>query len=298
MKKITQILTLLIIGNFVISCEKTIIIQSPPYIGQLSISCLLIVGENPKLYLSKSVEFFSTKVSSTDLFISDAVVKISSGNQTDILKPSSERNSFLCQDEYYYLGKIPAEFGKTYQLEVSYQGKTYNAQTTINQSKPKLNAVTYTPKFNDVYGEHEGIILDFDDIPNQRNNYRFFMKRDVDSTIRTANNKTYRTECNGANKFSVIEVGRSVYPDQNNTNSRMSFVIEPAFTHKKGQKAEVFLQTMDSQSAIFYDAIDRQKLATYNPFVEPVFLKSQIVGCIGVFGSMNISDPVDFEYPE
>ena len=281
-----------------ISCEKTIVLQSPPYTSQLSISCLLVPGENPKLYLSKSVEFFSTKVSSEDLFINNATVKITTGNQTDLLKPASERNNFLCQDEYFYLGKIPAEFGKTYQLEVIYQGKTYSAQTTINQSKPKISSVNYTSKFNDVYGEHEGIILVFDDIQNQANNYRFFMKRDVDSTVRTANNKTYRTECNGANKFSVIEVGRSVYSDQNNANSPMNFVIEPAFTHKNGQKAKVYIQTMDNNSAIFYDAIDRQKLATLNPFVEPVFLKSQILGCIGVFGSLNISDPFDFEYPE
>jgi Domain of unknown function (DUF4249) len=288
----------LIVVIYLISCQKTITITPIPYTGQVSISCLLEEGKVPKLYLSKSVEFFSKSFSSSDLFISDAIVKITSGNQTDILQPSSEKNYFLCQDEFFYLGKFPAEFGKTYQLTISYHGNTYSAETTLSQSKPKISSVEYTQKFNDVYGEHEGIIVNFEDIPNQQNNYRFFMKREVDSTVRTANNKTYRTECNGANKFPVIEIGRSIYPDQNTAASPMSFTIEPAFTHKKGQKAKVYIQTIDSKSTIFFDAIDRQKLATFNPFVEPVFLKSQIAGCIGVFGCLNISEPIDFEFPE
>jgi hypothetical protein len=140
--------------------------------------------------------------------------------------------------------------------------------------------------------------MNFNDTSNEENNYRFQMIRQVDSTVRTANNKVYRTECNGANKFTINEVGRSVYNDQNKNGLPMSFVIEPAYTHANGQKAKVYLQTMDSKSAIFFDALDRQKLATYNPFVEPVFLKTQIAGCIGVFGSLNISEPVDFVFPE
>lgn len=282
----------------ILSCEKVITIKAKPYQDQLSIECLLVPGQIPKLFLNKSVAYFSSKVSNSDLFIADAIVKISSGDETDILKPSSERNPFLCQDEFFYLGKIPATYGKTYRLEVIYQGTTYTAETTVNQSKPILNKVDYTSKFNDVYGEHEGIIMTFNDIPNEENNFRFQMIRQVDSTVRTANNKVYRTECNGANMFTINEVGRSVYDDQNKNGLPMSFVIEPAYTHANGQKAKVYLQTMDSKSAIFFDAIDRQKLATYNPFVEPVFLKSQIVGCIGVFGSLNISNPVDFVFPE
>jgi hypothetical protein len=298
MKKYIHIFSAFLIGIIFVSCEKTITIKALPYQDQLSIECLLVPGEEPKLFLNKSVAYFSAKVNNIDLFIADASVKISSDGITDILSPSSERNAFLCQDEYFYLGKIKAQMGKTYKLEVTYKGQTYTAETTINQSKPKLNSVDYTQKFNDVYGEHEGIILNFNDTPNEINNYRFLMVRQVDSTVRTANNKVYKTECNGANKFTVIEVGRSVYSDQNKNGLAMSFVVEPAYTHKQGQTAKVYVQTIDARAADFFDALDRQKLATYNPFVEPVFLKTQIAGCIGVFGSMNISEPIDFVYPE
>ena len=284
MKKQIHIFLSFLIVCIILSCEKVITIKAKPYQDQLSIECLLVPGQIPKLFLNKSVAYFSSKVSNSDLFIADAIVKISSGNETDTLKPSSERNPFLCQDNFFYLGNIPATYGKIYRLEVIYQGTTYTAETTVNQSKPMLNTVDYTSKFNDVYGEHEGIIMNFNDIANEENNYRFQMIRQVDSTVRSANNKVYRTECNGANKFTINEVGRSVYNDQNKNGLPMSFVIEPAYTHANGQKAKVYLQTMDSKSAIFFDALDRQKC--------------QIVGCIGVFGSLNISEPIDFVFPE
>jgi Domain of unknown function (DUF4249) len=297
--KYLSILFLTIFGaSFIVSCQKTVTIKAQPYDNQLSIECLLVAGEPPVLYLNKSVAFFSSKISSADLFINDATVKIISTKETDLLKPSSTRNEFLCQDEYFYKGSKFIEFGQTYKMEVNYQGKTYTAETTVNQKKPVLSAVSFTPKFNDLYGEHEGVIFDFTDLAGQENFYRYQMVRMVDSTVRTASNKKYQSQCNGANLFKVIEVGRSVYPDKNIDGLPLKFTIEPSYTHKKGSKAKVYIQTIDTKSAAFFDVLDRQKLSSYNPFVEPVFLKTQISGCIGVFGSMAISEPLDFEYPE
>lgn len=298
MRKLIYIFSAIFLIPTIFSCEQVVVLKAKPYQDQLSIECLLVPGQVPKLYLNKSVAFFSSKISSSDLFINNAVVKIKNGDAVDILQPTSEKNPFLCQETYYYLGKIPSELNKTYKLEVIYNGNTYSAETTIKQSKPILKSIDYTSKFNDVYGEHEGIILNFEDIPNESNNYRFQMIRQVDSTVRTASNKIYRSECNGAMPFTVNEIGRTVYNDENKNGLPMSFVIEPAYTHKKEQVGKVYLQTMDSNSAIFFDALDRQKLATSNPFVEPVFLKSQIKGCIGVFGHLNISDPIEFTFPE
>lgn len=280
------------------ACEKQVVISTAPYQDQLSIECLLQANKVPKLFLNKSVSYFSTLISSKDLFISDATVKIISGNEIDILKPAISHNDFLCKDEYFWQGNVVIQEGKTYKLEVTYNGQLFTASTTVNLKKPVIDSVGYTSKFNDLYGEHEGVIFNFHDIPDQTNFYRYEMVRQVDSTVRTANNKLYKSECNGANMFTVNEVGRSVYDDINKNGLAMSFVIEPSYTHKKGSISLVYLQTVDPKSAKFYDALDRQKLASYNPFVEPVFLNSQIEGCIGVFGTMNISDPITFIYPE
>jgi len=60
------------------------------------------------------------------------------------------------------------------------------------------------------------------------------------------------------------------------------------------------LQTVDKNVFNFYDNLDRQKLAQYNPFVEPVFIvPGQFEGkAIGVFGAYAVSDSALFVYPE
>jgi len=78
----------------------------------------------------------------------------------------------------------------------------------------------------------------------------------------------------------------------------MQFVVEPAFLHQRDDSAQVFVQSLDKNSAEFYDNLDKQKPAQPNPFAEPVFLKTKIQGCIGFFGSVVLSDSVLFIYPE
>ena len=59
------------------------------------------------------------------------------------------------------------------------------------------------------------------------------------------------------------------------------------------------LQSVNKNIFNFYDNLDRQKLAQYNPFVEPVFIMpGQFKNAIGVFGAYVVSDSVLFVYPE
>jgi len=75
-------------------------------------------------------------------------------------------------------------------------------------------------------------------------------------------------------------------------------VIEPAFKHQQGDSARVVLQTLDATSGRFFDDLDRQKNAKVNPFIEPVFITSNIPDCFGTFGACNYSKPVDLIFPE
>jgi len=70
-----------------------------------------------------------------------------------------------------------------------------------------------------------------------------------------------------------------------------------AFEYVEDDVTYVFLQSMDKNSAEFYQELDEQFLARVNPFVEPVFLNTKIDGAIGVFGSVVLSDSVMFVYP-
>ena len=60
------------------------------------------------------------------------------------------------------------------------------------------------------------------------------------------------------------------------------------------------MQTIDKAMYDFYDQIDKQKLAQYNPFVEPIFLRDGQFGskAIGFFGCSVRSSGVAFVFPE
>jgi hypothetical protein len=115
---------------------------------------------------------------------------------------------------------------------------------------------------------------------------------------------------NGGSLFDGVY---SDYVGRNNYRYNNYHRLDVRFSHKKsriwfgkiyqaewtfGDKGIIRIQTLDRNSATFFNLIDKQKLAQSNPFVEPAFLKTQIEGCIGIFGSYNISKSIGFEYPE
>lgn len=298
MKKI-KILFLVISAIAIIqACQKDIKLKPLQYDSQLSIECVLYPGKAPQLFLSKSVPFFSTSVSPSQLFARGAVVTIS-GSSIDNLVEDSIFDNFRCRWVPYYKGSVPAQIGQTYNLSVTYNGKTYTASTTINQPQVNITGTSFVHSFHDIYGDHEGVVINFNDISGSENFYRFQMNRTIDSSVYGASNLgLIHSTCTNGAFFHISEFGRSIYFDKGLDGQGMQFVIEPAFKHKQDDTAYVFVQSLDKNSAEFYDNIDKQKLAQLNPFVEPVFLKTKIEGCIGVFGSAVVSDSVLFVYPE
>ena len=292
------VLLALFFTGMISSCETAISVPQPPYMPHYSIECMLVPGEVPVLYLSRSTAFFSPQTTPADLFVADARVTIASAEGTDVLIPATSRDTFLCQPTFFYRGSLAARRGQTYTLTVTTGGQSFTAQTTITQGQPVINQVGYVATFKDIYGEHEGVTVDLSDIPGQANAYRYEMRRQIDSSARKTES-TYQSLCNGARLFGVTEVGRAIYLDTGSGDGRpISVVVEPTYTHHAGSTGQVVIQAMDPASGRFYDQLDRQKLATSNPFVEPVFLTTNIPGCMGVFGHFVRSEPVPFIFPE
>jgi len=298
MEKSIKFFCIIVISYFFQSCEKEIKITPVQYDSQLSIECILYPGKVPQLFLSSSVPFFNTNTTPSQLFVNGASVTIT-GSSIDNLVADSIFDSFRCRWVPFYRGAIPSQIGQTYKLSVTYNGKTYTALTTINQSKVTITSTSYVSSFHDLYGDHEGVILNFSDIAGVDNYYRYQMSRMIDSSVYGASNLSLiHSECTNGSRFPVMEFGRSIYFDKGLDGQTMQFVIEPAFKHKQDDTAYVYVESLDKNSAEFYDNIDKQKLSQLNPFVEPVFLKTKIEGCIGVFGSAVVSDSILFVYPE
>ncbi len=283
-----------------ISCQKEINIDfNAVHTKKIFIEGMLYVDQVPKIFISTSNPFFSSRVTPQAVFARGAIVTIQSGATIDILKADSTFNKFRCRWEPFYRGQIPTQFGKTYTMGITFEGKTYSASTTINQTKPKIDKVEYTAEFFDVYGSHDGVIIDLMDHAGTTDYYRFQMNRIIDTGVYHAhvldifiNTCTKKDE-----EFPVTDIGRIVFTDEYSDGKKIRMPIEVSFEYDKGDEGTIYIQSLDKKSALFYKDLDDQLQAIQNPFVEPVFIKTQIPGAIGVFGSAVLSDSVLFVYP-
>jgi Domain of unknown function (DUF4249) len=296
-------LVVIVFSFSVYSCEKVITIRPPSYIGKVSIQSMLEPDSLPVVYFNRTVPYFGNDVALGVLAIRNAIIKISSSGGTDILHFDSAFSRTYCQYDYYYKGNIPIQLNQTYTLTITNGADTYTATASTSLSKATIDSTAYTPAFNDLYGEHEGVIVYFKDLPSQVNYYRYEMVRYVDTSTQLAGPKLPASACLARDRKDsalVHELGRSVYSDQGQPGQQIKIVIEPAYTHKSGTRGTVYIQTIDKNAYDFFDQLDKQKLAQYNPFVEPVFLRYGQYGskAIGYFSAKVKSNPVSFVFPE
>jgi hypothetical protein len=290
---------LLVAMALFIGCEKNITIPPPQYDSKVSIQSMLEPDSLPIVYFNRTVPYFDRIVHFSDLVIRSAQVKIQSSTSTDSLRLDSVYNKLYCEYDYYYKGSLPIQSNKMYTLIIKNGSDTYTATAQTNLLPSSIDSTSYTPKFNDIYGEHEGVIVYFKDVPTQTNYYRYEMLRYVDSSYQKAS-ATNISVCLGKDTVLVHELGRSVYSDEGLSGQQIKIVIEPAYTHKAGVQGKVYMQSIDKNAFDFFNQLDQQKLAQFNPFVEPVFLKDGQFGskAIGYFSAKVNSNPVPFVFPE
>ena len=301
MKKVT--IPLLIISIILFSCEKVITIKPPTYLGKVSIQSTLEPDSLPVVYFNRTIPYFGNDVALGALAIRNATVKIASSGFTDILRFDSVFSKTYCQYDYFYKGNVPIQLNKTYTLTIINGADTYTATASTTLSKATIDSTSFTPVFNDLYGGHEGVIVYFRDLPSQVNYYRYEMVRYVDTSTQQAGPKLPASAClDRTRKDSTLvhELGRSVYSDQGQPGQQIKIVIEPAYTHKDGTKGIIYIQTIDKIAFDFFDQLDKQKLAEFNPFVEPLFLRDGQFGnkAIGYFSAMVKSNPVLYIFTE
>jgi len=279
------------------SCEKNITVKQLPYQGKLSIQCLITPNQKPILYFNRTVPYFDAKVNTRELTIDNASVFLNDGSSNFTLLFDSSYNLHFCRYDYFYKGTRAIQPNKTYTLTINYGGSTYTAKATTNQIGVPITSTSYVQVFKDIYGEHEGVIIGYTDKPGTENYYRYQMGRMIDSSVKSVGG--VKSSCTFGQKYYVQEIGRTIYPNKNVEGLALTFTFEPTYSHKKDDSAYISLQSVDKNIFAFYDNLDRQKLAQFNPFVEPVFIiPGQFTNAIGVFGAYAVSDSVLFIYPE
>ena len=197
MKKLVLYLPLLAALSLLNGCTKEVTIDIPGYEEQLVIDGQIETGQPPFVLLAKSKEVYAPTDLSAFLngFISGAIVTVSDGTTTvqldelcsDNLPAGSEEiaaamfgitvaelaNYHICAYTSFNTA-IWGQVGKTYTLTVTYEGKTYTAETSIVQPTSFENlywkAEPGTPN-------HGYSWVTLSDPPNQYDAYRWEMKR-------------------------------------------------------------------------------------------------------------------------
>lgn len=294
-----RLLTILVLATCALGCTKTINVEQQPYESRLAIEGLLMPGTTPQIYLTRTVPFFTSNQTPSTLFVRGADLSIDGPDGVDQLVVDSTYNQFYCRYEPFYKGSIPIRFDASYHLRLTHAGRLYEATTVTNVPSVEITHTEYVSEFVDIFGGHEGVIVDFDDIPGRADQYRFEMTRLLDNTHETVDEREYSSTClEDGELIEVRDLGRFIYFDDRLDGAPVRFIVEPAHTHRKDDIAILYIQSLDRTVADYYDRLDRQREANVNPFIEPVFLSSSIEGLIGVFGSMNRSIGVQFIFPE
>ena len=293
-------LLITIVLTVLMGCQKNVsVTTNSGYTPGLFVECILVPQQQPRAFLSRSVDFFSCGVTPQDLFVRDAMIFLTGPAGVDTLVPDSTFDEFRCRWVLFYGGSTLPKIGESYQLDILWNGKVLTAQTEIKQPRIQIDSLEYIEEFFDSYGGHDGVTIWITDPPGQGNFYRFQMNRIIDNTRFHAHVLDgWVPDCSNDKKFFVRDLGRLIYSDQYIDGQEMKLNIEVSFEYRKGDSAWVFIQSLDRNSAEFYQEIDRQLQSILNPFVEPEFIGTKIPGAIGVFGSAVLSDSVLFIYPQ
>ncbi len=299
--KIIVSLILLLSLLCIMACTKDITFKGSGlrHTERLVIEGILYPEETARIYISSSVSFFNEKVLPQEIFARGAQVMLATDTWVEMLQPDSVFDKFRCRWVPFYGGSNIIEQGKTYELQVNYEGAVFSANTTIEQPKVNLDEVEYISEFYDVYGGHDGVIIRFRDAPGSTNFYRFQMDRMMDNTRLHAHVLDgVKSDCTEPGElFMTTDLGRVIFSDVGNDGRDMEFNVEVSFEYKEGDSATVYLQSLDPRAAAFFKDLDDQLQSVFNPFVEPSFIHTTIDGALGVFGSAVRSDPIPFVYP-
>ena len=280
-------------------CDRAVTVTPVPYTGKISIQSLITPGQYPTVYINRTVPYFDARVLPGQLFVRSAQVTMSSSESSEVLRADSVFNPIRCEPAYFFRGRLPVRANQTYTLTVRVEGVVYSASATTNQRKVNIDKLGYVTVFTDIYGGHEGLVFTLTDPVGRGDYYRYDMGRLISDTVISVQGSI--SYCTIGKPTFIRETGRVVYTDQTNDGSTITFTAEPGYIHRKNQAGYARLQTIDKATYDFYDNLDRQKQAQYNPFVEPVYLRNPGQfgpDAFGVFGAYAVSDSVRFMFPE
>ena len=312
MKKIIYIFFLFIF----FACEKEIQLDIPSAGKEIVVQAMIQEGYPPLVQLTWSDSYFATIDSNSynEMFISGAKIIIYNQDRTDSVilaeidaliqgfPPGIYTDSninFNANPPFSNFNDFCKE-GSSYHLKVIVENDTLTATTSIPNATP-LDSIWFVP--DERYPEYGDFYIWYDDPDTMGNNVMFEHKRLAHFSLKKKVSRSddvfikafgaVRNDIEGLNGeafVSFFERGRSSnFTTTGFTDHKASFAnFQSAYYNDT--VGEVFADTvlfrfsqLDKASFEFWRSVIAQDLMNGNPFAEPMNLKSNINGGLGVF---------------
>ncbi len=282
------ILLIVTVTMFVISCEKEITPSLPQAEDRIVIEGIIENGQYPHVFVTKNLSYFDAIDSTllTQLTVKDATVIVSDGTITDTLEPDLD---FFHMPFFGYKGtSIIGEVGKTYKLEVIYQGKSYTGNAYIPELVP-IDSMAFKLRYDaDTLGH---IWFSAKDPDTLGNFYRIFTKTlDKDfAFVHPAYSVADDQFINGQSLETTISRGANPMMEEVEEDEPGDDKKIPAEAFIIGETVILKFCTMDASHYDFWYSIEQQSASGGNPFASPTTVRTNMSGgAIGVWGGYGV----------
>lgn len=277
-------LSLIILLTFsLVSCEKTITLKLDTVAPKLVVEATIESGEAPVVYLSRSLAYFS-EISPDSLaasFVHGATVYVSNGTRTHKLKefsftaPGGYTGYYYSQDSDSMSTAIYGELNKTYTLRILWEGKEYNASTTIPRITRRIDTMYWKPAPAGNIPYKTVLMLKATDPPGLGDYVRYFTRQNSDP---------YYPGINSVFDDQVIDGTTYEVPVERGVLRNGSLGDNYSFFNR-GDTVTLKLCNIDKATYDFWRTMEFSYASVGNPFSSPVKVLSNISGgALGYFG--------------
>lgn len=275
---------LLSLSFMIIGCEKDIKITPIEQNSKIVVDAQIEYNQPPIVVLSNSLNYFSSFDSSdlTNSIIKDAKVLFSDGVKSFQLKyyemnmAKGYQLGFYSNDWLNPSEQIKGEFGKTYQLTVELNGKTYKSETSIPYLTKTIDSIWYRPVPNRPLNDSFVIIsIKVIDPPGLGNYIRFFTK---------VNSNDFYPGYNSVFDDNIVD-GKTYHVDlPKGVNKNEPLVRENLGFFKKGDTITVKFCNINKSTYEFWRTWEYNFQSVGNPFSSPGVVIGNISnGGLGAF---------------
>jgi hypothetical protein len=282
---VRRFVPLLPILLFFSSCEKDITIKLDPTTSVLVVDASIENGQFPVVQLSRSLDYF-TKIDPHVLsasFVHNAVVRMSNGRVTGILKEDSVKDPGSGLYIYYYTlngtdttKEFHGEFNTQYTLQIEADNKSYSASTTIPALAKLIDSLWWTPAPNPGSTGLVNVWAEITDPPGFGNYTRYYTSVNA-GPFYPGLNSVFDDQITDGTTYS-ISIPQGV-------NRNVAIDVNTYGFFNRGDDVIVKLANIDKATYDFWRTMEYNYSSIGNPFSSPTVVLSNISnGALGYFG--------------